>query len=84
MVAMLVTIDKAGRVVIPKELRDRLELNANSELEASVKDGALLLSPARTPGRQIIEADGLPVISAIEGLTLTDSDVQRWRDDVRR
>ncbi len=79
--AMMVSIDRAGRVVIPKEIRDRLDLHANTELEVSVEGGELILTPVRRIGRRIVEVDGWPVIEAVRGLTVTDADVQRWRDD---
>ncbi|MDH4144756.1 MAG: AbrB/MazE/SpoVT family DNA-binding domain-containing protein, partial [Acidimicrobiia bacterium] len=33
----MVTIDRAGRVVIPKELRDRLGIEADTELEVTAE-----------------------------------------------
>lgn len=81
---MMVSIDRAGRVVIPKDVRERLSLTADSELEITVEGNALLLTPTRRPGRRIVEIDGWPVIEAIRGLTVTDADVQRWRDDGQR
>ena len=35
---MITAIDRAGRLVIPKELRDELDLNPNTELEI-MRDG---------------------------------------------
>ena len=81
---MLVSIDRAGRVVIPKELRDQLDLGPNAELELTVDGDGLRLSRPRTPGRPIVEIDGWPVIAAVPGLTITDADVRRWRDDGQR
>ena len=81
---MLVTIDRAGRIVVPKEVRDRLALTPNSELELSVEGDGVVLRPRRVPGRRVVEVDGWPVIEAVPGLTVTDADVQRWRDDVQR
>jgi AbrB family looped-hinge helix DNA binding protein len=40
---MRVTIDKAGRIVVPKEIRERLGLNANRELEVLDHPDGLLL-----------------------------------------
>lgn len=84
MASMLVTVDRAGRIVVPKDLRERLSLEAGSELEVSVEDDALRLTPVRKAGRRIVEVDGWPVIEAVRGATVTDADVQRWRDDVQR
>lgn len=38
---MRTTIDKAGRVVVPKALRDELGLRAGQELEVRAVDGRL-------------------------------------------
>jgi AbrB family looped-hinge helix DNA binding protein len=49
-----VTIDKAGRVVIPKPLRDELRLEPGDELDLEAKDGRVTLRPrhAATPLRK--------------------------------
>jgi AbrB family looped-hinge helix DNA binding protein len=47
---MTVTIDKAGRIVVPKELRQRLALRPNMELEiVEHPDGVLLRVPEQAP-----------------------------------
>ena len=47
---MTLTIDKAGRVILPKPLRDRLGLHAGSDLEIQeTKDGVMLRPAARRP-----------------------------------
>ena len=38
---MRTTIDKAGRIVVPKALRDELSLTPGQELEISAVDGRL-------------------------------------------
>lgn len=84
MVSMLVTVDRVGRLVIPKDVRDQLELEPGIELELSVEGDSLRFTPRRAPGRRIVEIDGWPVIEAVRGVSITDADVQRWRDDVQR
>lgn len=80
---MMVTIDRAGRVVIPKDVRARLDLGPGTSIELIVQGDALVLRPVRPAGRKVIEVDGWPVIEPGER-TITDADVQHWRDADRR
>lgn len=50
---MKTTIDKAGRVVIPKRLREELGLRAGQEIEVSVRDGNIEIEPVPTPTRLV-------------------------------
>ena len=45
------TIDKAGRIVLPKPVRDELQLSAGDSLEVESSDGQVILRPARSKGR---------------------------------
>ncbi|WP_347351399.1 AbrB/MazE/SpoVT family DNA-binding domain-containing protein [Intrasporangium sp.] len=81
---MLASLDKAGRVVIPKEARDQLGLGPDVQLEVTLTGDGLLLTPVRRPARRVIEVDGWPVIEAVRGMTVTDADVQAWRADGQR
>ena len=64
---MKLAIDTAGRIVVPKALRDRLALRGGTELEVSTTGDALILRPAqREPG--LIAVDGILVHQgAVEG-----------------
>jgi AbrB family looped-hinge helix DNA binding protein len=44
---VLVPIDKAGRVVLPKDLRQELDINAGDLLKISVHGNELTLRPTR-------------------------------------
>jgi AbrB family looped-hinge helix DNA binding protein len=46
---MRTTIDGAGRIVVPKALRDALRLEAGQELDVRVAEGRLEIEPAPTP-----------------------------------
>ena len=46
---MLATIDGGGRVVVPKEVRERLGLRPGSRIELREVEGHLEITPATTP-----------------------------------
>jgi len=48
---MRITIDGAGRIVVPKALRDPLGLNAGQALEIGVRDGRLEIEATSPAGR---------------------------------
>ena len=77
---MRTTIDKAGRLVIPKQLRDRLGLQPG-EVEVTADGAALRVEPVATDA--VVEESGFLVIPA-SGERLTDEDVQALRDADRR
>jgi AbrB family looped-hinge helix DNA binding protein len=81
---MLASIDRAGRVVIPKEIRDRLSLGPDATVEVSIDGDEIRLAPVRTRGRAIVVIDGWPVIERNDAMLITDADVQRWRDADQR
>lgn len=56
-----VPIDAAGRVVIPKTVRDGLHLRQGTILDLEVDGERLVLSAPRTPGGSLTEQDGLLV-----------------------
>jgi AbrB family looped-hinge helix DNA binding protein len=61
------TIDAAGRLVIPKPLRKRLNLGPGARLHAYEEDGRLVLAPGR-PAPRVVERDGfLAVDVGLEG-----------------
>ncbi len=81
---MYVTIDRVGRLVIPKALRVALGITPDTQLEL-IPDGAgLRIEPVGRQLRTIDTADGLPILGNVEGTVLTDDDVRNLRDDVQR
>ena len=82
---MHVTMDRVGRVVLPKRLRDELGLVAETEFDAVVDGSAIRLQPRlRANARRIREVDGWPVLAAVPGRTLSDEDVRDLRDADQR
>jgi AbrB family looped-hinge helix DNA binding protein len=60
---MKVTIDAAGRLVVPKLFRDQLGLEGGTELEIRVREGRLELEPSATPMRLVRRGKGLVATS---------------------
>jgi AbrB family looped-hinge helix DNA binding protein len=73
---MRATIDKAGRLVIPKSLRDRLGLQPG-EVEVVADGSGLRVEPLVGDG--FVERDGRLVIPP-SGVTLDDEAVRTLRD----
>lgn len=80
---MAITIDRAGRVVIPQSVRRRLGLAAGTELHVEERDGGVLLRPVSKVRVEIAD-DGLPIIRTPEDTPkMTTADVRRVLDEVR-
>lgn len=81
---MMVSIDRAGRVVIPKDVRERLDMAPGTELELEVRGDAIQLARPRQATRELTWVDGRPVFPAVPGHVVTDADVQDLRDADQR
>ena len=81
---MRATIDSAGRVVIPKSLREAIGLGEGGEIEIQLVDGALLVAPP-TVRKRVETRDGRAIIVAEADLPpLPDRLVRDVLDAVRR
>ena len=81
---MHVTMDKVGRVVLPKRLRDELGLDSGAEFDAVIDGSSIRLQPRQQHRRTIREVEGWPSLTAVPGRTLTDDDVRALRDADQR
>lgn len=59
-----IKIDKAGRVMLPKQVRDQLGLEAGDSLHLEVRPDAIELRPDK-PEPHLDEADGLLVLKGV-------------------
>src|SRR5579864_6859237 len=79
------TVDKAGRVVLPKPVRDELQLAAGDSLELESSEDRIVLRPLRgTAGLR--KKQGIWVLDVDEPLTVeavnrTVRDIRRERED---
>lgn len=78
---MHVSIDRAGRVVIPKPLREELGFSPDRPLKAEVVDGRLELSASYEPAKLVAGPHG-PSFAAT-GTPITDEDVRRTLEAAR-
>ncbi len=62
---MKVSIDRAGRVVVPKTLREELGLSPDVPLEIDVVDGHLELSAPSRPAR-VVDGPNGPIVAATD------------------
>ena len=60
---MRTTIDYAGRIVIPKPLRDAAGLRAGAEVELTFRDGRIEIEP-KALAMRLVERQGGAVIHA--------------------
>ena len=82
--AMKSAIDSSGRVVIPKSLRDRLGLVGGERLEILEIDGVIEIRPAPIESEVVETVEG-PVIVATQPVRpVTDDDVRRTLERLRR
>jgi AbrB family looped-hinge helix DNA binding protein len=82
--AMKTTIDIAGRIVVPKALREALQLRAGQPLEARVSDGRLEIEPAPAPIRLVKRGKGVVAIPDTTLPKLTADEVRDTMERLRR
>ena len=73
---MKTAIDRSGRIVVPKSLRDALRLEGGTLLEIRVREGRLEIEPLATPMRLVPRGKGL-VAAADEPLPRIGADAVR-------
>jgi AbrB family looped-hinge helix DNA binding protein len=75
------TLDKLGRIVLPKPMRDKLQLAAGDQLELESLDDRILLRPVRGTA-QLRKKQGVWVFHA--GVPLSAATVEQTIEQVRR
>lgn len=81
---MKATIDPAGRLVIPKRIRDRLGLRGDEQVEITERDGRIEIELAPTDVELVRDGSVLVARPDRELPPLTDEIVRETLDRVRR
>jgi len=81
---MKTAIDAAGRVVVPKPLRDELGFQPGLELEIHARDGALVISPAPTPVKLVRRGKRVVAVPTVRVPRLTRDEVRATLEGSRR
>ena len=76
-----ITVDKAGRIVLPKPVRDKLQLQAGDSLELQASGEEITLRPVRAKMR-LVREDGMWVFTT--GEPLPENLVEGTMEAVRR
>jgi AbrB family looped-hinge helix DNA binding protein len=81
---MIATIDSAGRLVVPKELREALGLSGGEPVEIRERDGRIEIEPLATPMALERRAGGSVAVPETELPPLTDEIVRTTLERTRR
>lgn len=81
---MKTAIDAAGRVVVPKALRDELGFQPGVALEIHARDGALVIEPLPTPVKLVRRGKRMVVVPAVRMPKLTREEVRAALEGSRR
>ena len=73
---MRTTIDGAGRVILPKPLREELSLRAGQEIEVSLRNGHIEIEPVPA-GMRLVSRKGLAVAQADSPMPALSAEVVR-------
>jgi AbrB family looped-hinge helix DNA binding protein len=81
---MRTKIDSAGRLVVPKALREALSLTPGQPLEARITDGRLEIEPAATPMRLVRRGRGVVAVPRRKLPPLSAAEVRSTLEGLRR
>lgn len=81
---MKTSIDSAGRIVIPKALREALDLKPGQPLEIRAGDGRLEIEVAPTPVKLLKRGKGVVAVPTTNLPKLTADQVRETIERIRR
>jgi len=81
---MRTTIDAAGRIVVPKAMREALDLKPGQTLEIRAGDGRLEIEAAATPMSLRKRGKGMVAVPEKDLPELTAAEVRETLERIRR
>ena len=78
------TIDAAGRIVIPRDIRAEAGLEPGTTVEVDVRDGVVTIEPAASVVRIVRKGRLRVAVPEEERETLTSAEVTAVREKARR
>ena len=81
---MKTTIDSAGRIVVPKAIREELALYGGQELDVTARDGRLEIKVPPTPMRLEERGGVMVAVTDVPLLPLTQDLVRETLERIRR
>lgn len=81
---MRTTIDAAGRIVVPKAIREELALYGGQELEVSAVDGRIEIEVPLSPMHMELRGGVLVAVPDVPLPPLTDEIVRETLEKIRR
>jgi len=82
-ITMTVTMDAAGRLVIPKELRERAHLEPGVPLDVTLRDGRIEIEPAPRPVKLVQRGRFRVAVPTEPSAPLTEDIVRAVRRQLR-
>jgi AbrB family looped-hinge helix DNA binding protein len=81
---MKTTMDRAGRIVIPKAIREQAGLHAGAPIEIRVEDDEVVLTPAGSPQRLERRGRYVTIVRQDAQGTIDDEVVEAVREEIWR
>jgi len=81
---MQTTIDAAGRIVVPKALRERLGLRGGTRVEVTARDGLLEIAPLPVTMTLVEGGEGIAAVPSEDLPPLSDEVVRDTLEQTRR
>jgi AbrB family looped-hinge helix DNA binding protein len=82
--AIQITIDSAGRLVLPKAVRDEAGILPGMTLQITVEEGKIGIEPVTREVRVVPRGPLRVAVPVEEGPSLTDATVEQVRREIRQ